>query len=343
MFPLFCILKSLLNGSYQNPVGTNFPVPRHPNVADRSWSKNKTNNGSGAGFQHPYHHQEIYTPLYDQHHQYGPSHPPGLYGHPPYGAAMNSQYYPHQFEGYNHHPPHIAHNIGYQHGGETGYSMPNHTDQFGHNQFYNGYYPSDGNFHDGMGFDTSIHAAEMNASYMHPSPMAQTPNRYHANELHGQFPVSPYWGHLNISQLPGLAASPSMHHTPSKPPRGNSNRSFRKRQGKAAQMIDGKAKSLIMFPNPNQTNSPASRFVMSPQDKSNPYYANKSHNVPNASSLNQSGHEESFVLPTIEDYSADSPAKAHTSLHSDVSMHLMPPAVKKIYSNSGKKAKESGQ
>jgi hypothetical protein len=114
-----------------------------------------------------------------------------------------------------------------------------------------------------------------------------------------------YWGHLNISQLPGLAPSPSMH-TPSKPPRGNPNRSFRKRQGKNIS-IDGKAKSLILFP--KQANSPASRFVMSPQDKSNhPYYSERNFQ---SSNLNNSGsgQEESFVLPTIEDFAHDSPTK----------------------------------
>ena len=196
--------------------------------------------------------------------------------------------------------------------------------------------------------------------YLPPS-MVQTPSRYQGGgPRHGHGapypPASPYWGHLNISQLPGLA-SPSIHVTPSKPPRGDgrNNRSYRKRQqqqqsrsqGKAGAAIDGKAKSLIMFP--KQTNSPASRFVMSPQDKSNPYYATKASQAnssmpgkdvnvapPSTSALNQSaGQEESFVLPTIEDYSPESPsdkgAAAHTSLHSNTSMDLMPPSVKKMY------------
>jgi hypothetical protein len=136
-----------------------------------------------------------------------------------------------------------------------------------------------------------------------------------------------YWSHLNISQLPGIAPSPSMH-TPSKPPRGT-NRSFRKRQGKNNAPIDGQAKSLILFP--KQANSPASRFVMSPQDKSNPYYSARNFQ---SSNLNQSvGQEESFVLPTIEDFAHDSPSK--TMNRSVGPMELsVPPMVKKVYMES---------
>lgn len=93
---------------------------------------------------------------------------------------------------------------------------------------------------------------------------------------------------------------------------------------------------------PNQTNSPASRFVMTPKDKSDPYYMAKNSQTPKMSndnndtpsSLNQStGPEESFVLPTIEDYSLESPAadKAAGHLHSNTSLDLMPPLVKKLY------------
>jgi hypothetical protein len=291
-------------------------------MIDTSWSNRSENS------HHP--------PLYP-HHQYQ-QHP--TYGPPGYGHQyIDSQYYPsHQYDAYGQYPPRHPH-LGYQDHGDMQYN-----NQYGHHhQYYSGYYhPADGSFHEGMVFDNSMHSSAM---------AAQTPERYNGNNLHhGQYPVSPYWGHLNISQLPGIAASPSIHITPGKPPRGShANRSFRKRQnqqGSAGYVSDGKAKSLIMFP--NQTNSPASRFVMSSQDKSNPYYTTKTSQARMAeankdgknaaqpsSTLNQStGQEESFVLPTIEDYSPESPADktgGHTSLHSNTSLDLMPPSVKKIY------------
>ena len=225
---------------------------------------------------------------------YGPQYdPPPHYSHP-YGPTIEPQYY-HPYEQYppppHHHHPHM---MGYHHGGDMSY----------HPSYYNGYY--DGSFHEGMMLDNSMQSE----SYVHPSAMA-TPNRYHGD--HNPYPMSPYhhdyWGHLNISQLPGLAPSPSMSmHTPSRPPRGNSNRSFRKRQqgggGGKNPPIEGKAKSLIIFP--KQANSPASRFVMSPQDKSNPYYTARNFQ---SSTLNQSTQEESFVLPKIEDFANGSPMK----------------------------------
>lgn len=225
-----------------------------------------------------------------------------------------------------------------------------YNDQYAHHPYYNGYYhPADLSFHEGMVFDNSIHIQD---PYFHLSPMAQTPSRYTGVDLQhrGQYPVSPYWGHLNISQLPGIAPSPSTSVTPSKPLRDNHpNRSFRKRlqsqQVKGcSSVIDGKAKSLIMFP--NQTNSPASRFIMSPQDKTNPYYMTKSSQMttvvpinnnfvpPPSSSLNQSvGQEESFVLPTFEDYSPESPtgkAAGHASVHSNESIDLTPSSAKQM-------------
>ena len=317
-------------------------------INDTSWSNHP---------QHPpYPHQ------YPQHPSYGP--PPPGYGHQGYdgNTSMNGShhYYPsgqHQYDGYQYHPgshpppPHHHMGGGYHHHGDMQYN-----DQYGHqHQYYNnGYYhqPSDGSshgsFHEGMVFDHSMHSQD---PYMHSS--AHTPTRYHpGNDMHhgghghghGQYPpASPYWNHLNISQLPGLVASPSMHITPSKPPRGaHNNRSNRKwrsnyQQGKAGPAIDGKAKSLIMFP--NQTNSPASRFVMSPQDKSNPYYKAKdspAETVPNGNngqaqaSMNQGvGVDESFVLPTIENL-PESPDAANTSLpKSNISMDLMPPDINK--------------
>ena len=289
--------------------------------------------------------------------------------------------------------------MGYHHPGDASYT----SDQYGQpHQYYSGYYtPSDmsaygdgslpgsipGSFHgdgsfngDGSFHESIIFDSNMHVPTMHSYPMSQTPSRYPGGDQHHhvQYPTaSPYWGHLNISQLPGVAASPSIHITPSKPPRGaNPNRSQRKQQqqrgssghnqhrGQAkgaggGHAIDGKAKSLIMFP--NQTGSPASRFVMSPQDKSNPYYTAKmtqrtsppsmrrngdANAAPrsSASTLDQSvgTQEESFVLPAIEDYSPESPGPAdkaagHTSLQggvSNTSMDMMPPLVKKMYMGS---------
>ncbi|KAL7535654.1 hypothetical protein ACHAXR_006645 [Thalassiosira sp. AJA248-18] len=335
-------------------------------INDTSWS-----NRSEFHPHHPppYPHQDMYGQQFEHHPPYDTS---GYEYGSGYGDAMSSQYYPppphhhphQQYDGYHGqyppHPPHPPH-MGYPpHHGDMPYNDP-----YGHpNQpYYNGGYyhhpTPDGSFHEGMVFDNSMHAQDPN--YMPPS-MALTPNRYQGSNLHphgAQYPASPYWGHLNISQLPGIAPSPSIHITPSKPPRGSHpNRSFRKQRQQQyghqqhGKGIDGKAKSLIMFP--NQTNnavgqSPASRFVMSPQDKSNPYYTSKNSQATTAvanndvnaasSSLNQStGQEESFVLPTIEDYSPESPSVAdkttaagHTSLHSNTSMDLMPPSVKKMY------------
>lgn len=250
---------------------------------------------------------------------------------------MGQQYYPNHLGGFDHHlPHHHSHNVKYMNGSEPGYNSFNHIDPYGHGQYYSGYYQhSDGSFHDGV-----VHSPDPNTPYIHPSPMAQTPGRYHGHGIHhSQFPASPHWSHLNISQLPGLVASPSINQTPTKPPRGSTSKSQRKRHVKGAHMIDGKAKSLVMF---SKTNSPASRFVMSPQDKkNNPYYANKSQTDANTSELaNQSGHEESFVLPKIDDYSANSPATAQVSFHTDTSMQLMPPSVKKIYSEKDHKKHE---
>ncbi len=279
-------------------------------------------------------HQDAYPRHFQQHSSYG--HPYG----PTYGGSLNSSYYhpsdPHQYSGYGQYPPLPVYHMEYPHHGEV---LCN--DQYGHHsQYNNGYYhPADGSFHNGMAFDTSVHTQD----HYIASPLAQTPNRMH----NAQYPASPYWSHLNISQLPGISSSPSFH----MPPRANHpNRSFRKRnhqqgnqQRKTDSVIDGKAKSLIMFT--NQTNSPASRFAMSPQDKkSNPYYAAKNSHARNmasniesdaaqsSSKLNHcAGPDESFVLPTIEDYSPESP---EDKAHSNTSLDLMPPAVKKLYIGS---------
>jgi len=309
-------------------------------INDTSWSNRSGFHGHPLP---PYPHPDMYGRQFEGHPPYGPA---SGYG-PSYGGPMNSQYYPPHphpppYDGYHgQYPPPPHHPMGYHHHpGDMSYS-----DQFGHHhQYYNGYYhPADGSFHEGMVFaDNSIHSQD---PYMHSSSMAQTPSRYPVggdlSHHHGQYPVSPYWGHLNISQLPGLAASPNTTVTPSKPPRGNGhpNRSFRNKRSQQPQGQQGKpAKSLIMFP--NQTNSPASRFVMSPQDKSNPYYTTNQRvpsdgHVAQPSSLNQSaGPEESFVLPTIEDYSPESPADKAAGHASNTSMDLMPPSVKKMYLGS---------
>ncbi|KAL9190321.1 hypothetical protein ACHAXT_007532 [Thalassiosira profunda] len=330
-------------------------------------------------------------------HRPGQYPPHSVYRQPSLGSApsslgygdtdsLGSNFYPppphpphHQYHGYpGQYPAHPPPHPGYYHHGPVPY-----PGQYGHpDQYYNGgYYPSadhshsvDGSYHDGSfhhSFDTSMHSHHTHDPHYLPPSMMQTPSRYNGS---GYPPASPYWEHLHISQLPGIAASPSIHVTPSKPPRGDGrpNRSYRKRQppqqprgpygsnGGAA--IDGKAKSLLMFP--KHTNSPASRFVMSPQDKSNhPYYAKGAQSAaagatpgkegsaaqPPTATLNHSaGPEESFVLPTIGDCSADGPAArgaaqaaAHTSLHSNTSVDLMPPRVRKVHTRPPRREKLS--
>jgi hypothetical protein len=326
---------SINSGAWANEsrVRSTFESNKRASIAKNSSSRPE------YPLRHPYLHQDTYPRHFQQHSSYG--HPYG----PPYGGSLNSSYYhpsdPHQYSGYGQYPPLPVYHMEYNHYGEV---LCN--DQYGHqSQYGNGYYhPANGSFHDGMAFDTSMHTQD----HYIASPLAQTPNRYQGCEMrNAQYPASPYWSHLNISQLPGVSSSPSFH----MPPRANHpNRSFRKRnqqqgnqQRKTDSVIDGKAKSLIMFP--NQTNSPASRFVMSPQDKkSNPYYATKNLHARNmalnnesdaaqsSSKLNHSaGPDESFVLPTIEDYSPESPEE---KAHSNTSLDLLPPAVKKLYSGS---------
>mmetsp|Transcript_19117 Transcript_19117/g.38783 ORF Transcript_19117/g.38783 Transcript_19117/m.38783 type:complete len:1041 (-) Transcript_19117:115-3237(-) len=324
--------SSAFNGSYQDPRGAHFPISHPPIFSEREW--NPSSKTFGAEFHHHHRQQGMYGPQFDPLHHYQPH---VHYGPPSFGGIMGQQYFPNHLGGFDHHHPHHhSHNVKYMNGSEPGYNNFNHIDPYGHGQYYSGYYQHpDESFHDGV-----VHSPDPNTPYIHPSSMAQTPGRYHGHGIHhNQFPASPHWSHLNISQLPGLVASPSINQTPTKPPRGSTSKSQRKRHVKGAHMIDGKAKSLVMF---SKTNSPASRFVMSPQDKkSNPYYASKSQTDANTSELaNQSGHEESFVLPKIEDYSADSPATAQASFHTDTSMQLMPPSVKKIYSEKDHKKHE---
>ena len=267
----------------------------------------------------PYPHHDAFGHQYSSYPAYCV--PPGF--DPAYGPPPGYGYPPHQYEGYGQYPPPTQPPMGY------------YNDQYGHpHQYYNGYYhPANGSFHEGMILNNSMISHD---PYMHHTA-AHTPDRGP-----GQYPpASPYWGHLNISQLPGIAPSP--HATPAKPPRGSHvNRSFRKRQnqqGTTGYIVDGKAKGLIMYS--NQTNSPASRFVMSPQESSsnNSYYTNVAQH---STMLNHSAfQEESFVLPTIEDYSLESPANksgGHLTLHtSNTSMDLMPPSVKKLYTQSSRR------
>lgn len=327
-----------------------------------------TSRSDRSGYHHghppPYPPQDVYG-NHHGHHQghpppphYGP--PPPGYGQPYGGHPANPHYYPpphpHPHPQYNQsyhgqgYPPH--HPMGYHHHqGDMSYNVHYHQ----HQHYDNGYYqqPSaDGSFHEGMVFDNSMHALD---PYYDPHVGARTPNRGYQGmgdpHHHGQYPpASPYWEHLHLSQLPGIAASPNVHVTPSKPPR-NPDRSYRNNKGpqhsqggrRGKPPIDGKAKSLIVYN--HQTNSPASRFVMSPQDRTSAYYATEDSRGPSAASNNNAEsssnrgaaqppvEEESFVLPTIEDYSPESPADraAGRSLRSDTSMDLMPPAVKKMY------------
>jgi hypothetical protein len=170
-------------------------------------------------------------------------------------------------------------------------------DQYGHQHYYQNFALMEGGFSEVSSFDDSAHVSEMSVPFSHSD---QTPVRYE-NNAHGYPPASPFWNHLNLSQLPGLS-SPGCHLSPA--PSFNTHHSQTENS-----TIDVKAKSLIMFP--KQTNSPASRFTMSPQDESHPYYSAKNTAAPvRVFSVNDSViQDESFVIPTIEAYSAETPQK----------------------------------
>ena len=297
-------------------------------INDTSWSNRAEYHPHLA----PYPQQDAYGRQYPQQH-YGP--PQGYGGHPQgYAGGNGSQYYPqHQYDGYggqysHHGPPHM--NGGYPH------QQMQYNDQYGHhNQYYNGgggghYQASDtsshgSSFHEGMVFDHSM----SHDPYMHQMSHANTPTRYPGGEMHhghGQHlgQMSPYWGHL--SHLQGFVPSPSGM-TPKLPRGQNSSRKWRQNyQSKGG--VDGK-KPLIMFHNNGKTNSPASRFVMSPQDKMHPAWKSpdKSDPLPNPATLNQSELiEESFVLPKIENL-PESPEGVKQK-QSNTSLDLMPPSVK---------------
>lgn len=322
-------LSNAASWSKETHLRSTFEIKKRA-INNASWSKRSDYHTQPSSYSH----QDTYGQRFEGHPPFVPA---AGYGQV-YGEAMGSQYYHHQYDGYlGQYPQH--HPIEYHH---HPCSMQ-YNDQYGHlNQYYNGYYhPADLSFHEGMVFDNSIHTQD---PYFHLSSMAQTPSRYAGGggdfQHQGQYPVSPNWGHLNISQLPGIAHSPSISVTPSKLLRGSHpNRSFRKRlQGRGcSSAIDGKAKSLIMFP--NQTNSPASRFVMSPQDMTNPYYMTKISKMPtsvpvSSSSLNQSADQQgSSVFPVFDDYSPDSltnKTASHASMHSNESIGLMPSSAKQM-------------
>lgn len=238
---------------------------------------NKGARWNSAGYNAPYAHQGVQ--------QFQPQHP---YAHPSYG---HYHYHHHQYNGYEHYPPH--HNMGY--------AAPQYQiDHYSQQQYYQNYH-MDGGFTD-TSFDGSAHVSEVSAPLAHPD---ETPTRYGGNDAHaqGQYPpASPYWNHLNLSQLPGLN-SPGCHFSPD-----SSFHSHHSETNNPA--IVGNAKSLIMFP--KQTNSPASRFNMSPQDYTLPYYTAKNTAPVRASTLNESVQDESFVLPPINGFSSETPQKKST-------------------------------
>eukprot|EP00984_Skeletonema_dohrnii_P020284 scaffold9834_cov131-Skeletonema_dohrnii-CCMP3373.AAC.7 len=253
------------NGNWKRP-------PVHSKTPNKMTAVNRGARWKNAGYNAPYAHHGMHG--HGQH-----FHPPHPYAHPSYG---HYHYHHHQYSGYDHYPPH--HNLGY--------APPQYpVDQYGQQQYYQNY-PIDGGYAD-TSFDGSAHLSEESAPSAYPD---ETPTRYAGNDA-GQYPPpSPYWNHLNLSQLPGLC-SPGCQLSPAS--------SFHARHSETE--LVGKAKSLIMFP--KQTNSPASRFNMSPQDYTLPYYNPKNTAPVCASTLNDSVQDESFVLPPIEGFSAETPQK----------------------------------
>jgi len=257
------------NGNWKRP-------PVHSKTPNKKMmAANKGARWKPAGYNAPYAHQGMHGQ------QFQPQHP---YAHPSYG---HYHYHHHQYNGYGHYPSH--HNLGY--------AQPQYQiDQYAQQQYYQSYH-MDGGFTD-TSFDGNAHVS--GASVPSSNPDA-TPTRYAGNaHAQGQYaPTSPYWNHLNLSQLPGLN-SPGCHFSPDS--------SFHSHHSEAKNpAIVGNAKSLIMFP--KQTNSPASRFNMSPQDYTLPYYTAKNTAPVCASTLNDSVQDESFVLPPIDGFSSETPQK----------------------------------
>ena len=250
--------------------------PVHKKTPNKTAAANRGARWNSAGYNAPIVHHGMYGQQFQPHHPYV---------HPPYGQYP-SHHHHHQYNAYEHYPPHY--NFGY-----TGAQYP--VDQYGQQHYYQNY-PVDGGFAE-TSFDGSTHNSEASASVAYPD---NTPTRYARNDA--QYPpASPYWNHLNLSQLPGLC-SPSCQLSPAS--------SFNAHTETDNPTV-GKPKSLIMFP--KKTNSPASRFNMSPQDYSLPYYAARNTAPVNGSSLNDSVPDESFVLPTIEGFSAETPEKKSVS------------------------------
>lgn len=262
-------LYFLVNNQWKRP-------PVHNKTPNKTKAANRNARWISAGYNAPYPHQGMMhgQRFHQPHHHYAPS----SYGH--------HNYHNNQYNGYDHYSSHHHY---------AGAQYP--VDHYGHQQYYQNFH-MDGGFSEASSFDGSAHVSEASAPFIHPN---QTPTRYDAsNDTHGQHPASPYWNHLNLSQLPGLSSS-SCQLSPAP--------SFHTHQSQTDNSsIDGKAKSLIMFH--KQTNSPASRFTMSPQDESHPYYT-----------------ANNTVLPTIEGYSADTPQKQSEGLNESIEM---PPEVKKV-------------
>lgn len=169
-----------------------------------------------AGHYYPPHH-------HGGHHPPPPPPPPvhpygGVdYGHGPYQPPAPPGFHPGDM---SYDPQQQYHYGGYYH---------HHAS---HHPHAHGHVTPDGSFHEGMVFDHSYHSHQDVSA----TTYAQTPGRpWHPHHHHhhhaagsssGHHPPphgagSPYWGHLNLSQLPGVAASPVVHQTPSRPPRGD--------------------------------------------------------------------------------------------------------------------------
>ena len=250
----------------------------HSKTPNKTKAENRGARWNSTGYNAPYAHQG----MHGQHFQ--PQHP---YAHPSYG---HYHYHHHQYNSYNHYSSH--HNLGY---GGPQYPI----DQYGQQQYYQNY-PMNGGGFPKTSFDGSAHVSETSVPSAYPD---ETPTKYADHHAHasGQYPpASPHWNHLNLSQLPGLC-SPGCKLSP--------DTSFNTRHSKTENTaIVGNAKSLIMFP--KQTNSPASRFNMSPQDYTLPYYKAKN-TAPVCATLNDSVQDESFVLPPIDGFSAETPQKSN--------------------------------
>ena len=340
---------------------------RKRTIDDASWGNSTL---TGYHGQHPqYAHDVSYR------HQH--AHPAAAYD----GYAAG-QYYPPPHHGHGHHPPPPApvhpsyggvdygHNP-YQPPAPPGFHPGDMSYDPGQ-QYYGGYYhhahghhphghlTPDGSFHEGMVFDHSYHSHQDVSA----TTYAQTPGRpwhphHHAASSHHppHGASSPYWGHLNLSQLPGVAPSPGVHQTPSRPPRGHPSRNAGRRQhngqghagpGYAAPSPAAGAPPQSLNPLLFNSDSPASRFASSsgacnPQqpgaprdgaaDDVPPGSAEPSPGDGSAASspagLPASRTGDSFILPAIEAIESESPRPAREPAQSDLSMRLKPPEVKR--------------